>query len=538
MGEFSIMIADNIIMREGKSEVNQVKKSVLLIALVLVMSTALSGCAGGTKNETSANPSNTHAAETEPAEGGHLVYGMTQDLVSLDPHESTDAGTRSVVFNLYEGLVKPTSSGDLEPAVAKDYTISDDATVYTFTLREGITFHNGNAVTTNDILYSIKRYAEILGESSAFSLAIKSVEATDTTVTVTLNEGDSEFISQLTLAIIPDGFEDFTNPVGTGPFKFVSYSVGDKLELAAYDGYWIPGVPYLDSVTFRFLPDVSTALTDLKAGTIDVLNYLTAANVTELENYGADKFRIVEGNMNLVHAMFLNNAYEPLQNEKVRQAICYAVDRDAINNFLFAGKSTIIGTHMIPSLTTWYNEETTKLYTYDVEKAKSLLKEAGYENGFDLEITVPSSYSQHVSTAEIIAEQLKLVGINVTLNKIEWSSWLSDVYSGRDYQATVIGFDGKLNPSDWLAKYGSDAAKNMMNYSNAEYDALLEKALAAVKTEEKADLYHQMEMNIAEHAASVYIEDPADFVGMNAKFDGYRFYPTAAYDCSLIYMVK
>ncbi len=515
------------------------KKSLsFLIMLVLVLSTVLSGCAGGTSNETSANLSSD--TQTEPVYGGELVYGMTQDLVSLDPHQSTDAGTRSVVFNLYEGLVKPAPTGDLIPAVAEEFSISDDAKVYTFTLRNGITFHDGSLVTVQDIVYSIKRYAEIQGESSAFSIALSSVEATDDkTVVVTLKEPDSEFLSQMTLAIIPEANADPEgNPIGTGPFRYVSYDVGDKLVVEKYDGYWKEGAPYLDKVTFRFLPDVTTAVTLLKAGSIDVLNYMTAAQVSELTKAQADAFRIVEGNMHLVHAMFLNNAYGPLSDVRVRQAICYAVNRDEINQFLFDGKSTIIGTHMIPDLKTWYNEETASVYSYDPDKAKELLREAGYENGFDLVITVPSAYDQHIDTAQIIADQLSKVGINATLEKIEWNSWLQDVYRGRNYQATVIGFDGKLNPSDWLAKYGTGADKNIANYSNAEYDELLAKALAAVKTEEKADLYHQMEMNLAENAASVYIEDPADFVAMNANFDGYVFYPTAAYDVSTIYQVK
>ncbi|MCF0136550.1 MAG: ABC transporter substrate-binding protein [Lachnospiraceae bacterium] len=512
------------------------KKRTLFIALVLAAAIALCGCKGDTTGENSADLSSN--TQTEPVYGGTLVYGMTQDLVSLDPHQVTDAGTRSVVFNLYEGLVKCTPAGDLEPAVASDLKISEDAKVYTFTLREGLTFHNGASVTTKDVEYSLKRYAEIQGETSAFSVAIDSIDITDTTITITLTEPNSEFLPQLTVAIVPDGFTDFSAPVGSGPFKFVSYSVGDKLELAAFEDYRVEGLPYLDAVTFRFLPDVSTALTNLKAGTIDVLNYLTAAQVKELTNYDSEGFRFTVGNMNLVHAMFLNNAYEPLQDERVRQAICYAVDRDAINNFLFDGKSTILGTHMLPALQTWYNDDVTSVYSCDVERAKELLADAGYADGFDLVITVPSAYSQHVSTAEIIVEQLKMVGIRATVEKVEWSEWLENVYRGRQYQATVIGFDGQLNPSDWLAKYGSDASNNLTNYSNAEYDALLAKALAAVDTEEKAGLYHQMEMNLAEHAASVYIEDPADFVGMTSGFDGYTFYPSAVYDCSLIYQVK
>mgnify|MGYP000125694620 FL=1 len=145
--------------------------------------------------------------------------------------------------------------------------------------------------------------------------------------------------------------------------------------------------------------------------------------------------------MNLVHAMYLNSAYEPLSKTEVRQALCYAVDRDAINNFIFGGKSHIIGSHMIPAMSKYYEPEAETVYSYDPEKAKELLADAGYADGFDLEITVPSSYSQHVDSAQIIADELSQVGINVTLNQVEWSTWLQDVYKGGNFQATVIRFD-------------------------------------------------------------------------------------------------
>ena len=510
----------------------------ILLSLGLALSAVLTGCtADGSKDGTS-DDAQTHT-ETEPVYGGHLVYGMTQDLVSLDPHESTDAGTRCVVFNIYEGLVKPTSEGKFIGAVAQDYRMSDDALTYTFVLRDGIRFQNGQEVTVEDIVYSINRYAEFSGESSAFSLALKEVSCPDEkTVVVTLNAPDSEFLSQLTVGIIPNGSDAGENPVGTGPFAVMEYKAGQYLDLVKNEYYWEEGKPYLDSVRFKFIADVNTAFTELQAGTIDVLNYLTSPQVQALTKSAKDEFRIVEGNMNLVHAMFLNNQSGPLSDVRVRQAICYAVDRDAINSFLFDGKSTIIGSHMIPSLTTWYQPEAASVYTYDVEKAKDLLKQAGYENGFELTITVPSSYSQHVDTAQIIADQLSMVGIKVEIKQVEWTVWLNEVYKGRNYEATVIGFDGKLNPSDWLAKYGSEASNNLTNYSNAEYDALLEKALKAVEEDEKASYYKQMQMNIAENAAAVYIEDPADFVAMNSAFDGYIFYPTAAWDLSTIYQVK
>lgn len=510
----------------------------ILLTLGLILSAVLTGCTSDGKKEETGEDAPKHT-ETEPSYGGHLVYGMTQDLVSLDPHESTDAGTRSVVFNIYEGLVKPSSSGDLIPAVADGYEIDPSGTEYVFTLRDGVKFQNGQEVTLKDIEYSFNRYAEFSGENSAFVKSVKELSFPDEkTIRITLAEPDSEFLSELTFAIIPNGNDPNETPIGTGPYMVSEYKAGQYLDLSKNQNYWVKNEPYLDTVRFKFIADVNTAFTELQAGTIDVLNYLTTAQVEALKKSAGDEFRIVEGNMNLVHAMFLNNQAGPLSDVRVRQAICYAVDRDAINSFLFAGKSIIIGSHMTPQLPTWYEPAAASVYTYDVQKAKDLLEQAGYKDGFDLTITVPSSYSQHVDTAQIIADQLSLVGIKVTIKQVEWTVWLSDVYKGRDYEATVIGFDGKLNPSDWMAKYATDASKNMMNYSNAEYDELLEKALKAVDTEEKASYYKQMQMNLAENAASVYIEDPADFVAMNSRFDGYVFYPTTAWDVSKIYQIK
>lgn len=461
---------------------------------------------------------------------------MTQDLASLDPHVDTDAGTRDVVFNLYEGLVKPTSDGGFIPAVASDYIISDDAKTYTFTLRDGITFHDGTPVTIEDVKYSIDRYAEIQGESSAFSSLVDSVEVQDDkTLVVNLKESYSEFLPMMTIAIIPQSNEDPAgNPIGTGPFKYVSYTPGQNLELEKYDGYWQEGVPSLDSVEFKFIADVDTAFVELQAGTIDILKYLTAAQAETL----GDDYNIVQGSMNLVHAMYLNSAYEPLSKTEVRQALCYAVDRDAINNFIFGGKSHLIGSHMIPAMSKYYEPEAETVYSYDPEKAKELLADAGYADGFDLEITVPSSYSQHVDSAQIIADELSQVGINVTLNQVEWSTWLQDVYKGGNFQATVIGFDGTLAPSDWLKKYVTDDAKNFMHYSNTEYDDVFNTAYTTVDDDVKVENYKKAQMILAEDAAAVYIEDPANLVAVSKKFGGYTFYPTAAEDMSLLYQVE
>lgn len=513
----------------------------LLSATVILVSAALVGCQGGKSTESRQTGNTSSESQTDlgealkPTEGGTVVIGMTQDIVSLDPHVETDAGTRSVVFNLYEGLVKPTVSGELSAAVASDYKISDDAKTYTFTLRDGVTFHDGSAVTAEDVKYSIERFAENSGESSAFSNLDEVVIADEKTVEVKLKEGYSEFLPDLAEAvIIPKSVEDINKtPVGTGPYKFVSYTPGQNIKLEKYDGYW-GEQGHLDSAEFKIIADVDTAFMELQAGTIDVLNYLTADKVAAL----GDDFNIVEGNMHLVHAMFLNNDFETFKDVKVRQALCYAVDRQAINDFLFGGKSKLIGSHMIPALSKYYESGAEDVYTYDPEKAKQLLAEAGYADGFDLEITVPSSYSQHVDSAQIIAEQLKAVGINANLKLVEWSTWLDEIYNGRKYEATVIGFDGTLAPNDWLKKYRSDASNNIANFKNDEYDKTLDEALKTVDEEEKVTLYKKLQMILAENAASVYIEDPADFVAVNKRIGGYEFYPIAAIDVAKMYTVQ
>ncbi len=527
------------------------KKQILTGVMALLMSVALCACGGDKAGEGSADNApvtettvldaktdengNTLSEET-PVPGGRVVFGMTQDLASLDPHASLDAGTRDVVFNLYEGLVKATSDGNMVPAVASDVEISDDAKTYTFTLREGITFHDGTMVTAEDVKYSIDRYAEAQGESSAFSIVSEVVIRDEKTVDVILDEGYSEFLPMMNVAIIPESNEDpVGNPIGTGPFKYVSYTPGQKLALEKYDGYWQEGVPSLDEVEFKFIADGNTAFMELQAGTIDIMKNLSSEQVQTLE--GSD-FNIVEGNMNLVHAMFLNCEYEPLSDAKVRQAICYAVDRNAINNFLFSGKSKLIGSHMIPNMGKYYEPQAENVYAYDPEKAKELLAEAGYPDGFELQINVASSYPLHVNTCQIIVEQLKAVGIHATINQVEWSTWLEETYRGGNFQATVVGFDGTLAPSDYLMKYCTGNVKNFMHYSNAEYDQVFTEAYETIDDAKKAELYKKAQMILAEDAAAVYIEDPANLVAVNKKFAGYEFYPTAAEDMSKLYQVE
>ena len=203
------------------------------------------------------------------------------------------------------------------------------------------------------------------------------------------------------------------------------------------------------------------------------------------------------------------------------------------------GKGTIVGTSMFPAFGKYYMPELADLYTQDVDRAKELLKEAGYEDGFEMTITVPSNYQQHVDAAQILAEQLKAVSVDAKIELIEWDSWLSDVYMDRKFQSTVVGVDAAtLTARAMLDRFVSDDESNFINFSNEEYDKLFEEAIGTADDAKQVKAYQRMEEILAEEAANVYIQDMADCVAMTPAFDGYESYPLYALDMSKVYPVE
>lgn len=507
----------------------------ILLMLTMAVTIALSGCSGD-KEKASSNAENELSGN--PVEGGSIKVGISQDLDSLDPHKAVAAGTKEVLFNIYEGLVKPDKDGNLVEAVASDYSISDDAKVYTFTLRDGVKFHNGNAVTAEDVKYSIDRCADTSnGEPlvSAYSI-IESVDILDEkTVEIRLTEPNTEFLAYMTTAVIPKGYDKLdTEPVGTGPFRYVSRSPQENVILEKNEDYWGEKA-HLDQVEFKIVADSDMLVTNLKGGSIDMAMRLTSSQAAEL----TEGFHIEEGTMNLVQALYLNHDAKPLDNEKVRQALCYAVNPDEIMDMMADGKGVRIGTSMYPGLKKYYDGEYADYYGQDYEKAKELLAEAGYPDGFDLEITVCSADQPHVDTAQVIVEQLKNIGVNATIKPIEWEAWLEDVYAGRNFQSTVVGVDASnLSARAMLERFTSDAGGNFINFKDAEYDSIFKKAIAATDEAEQIKLYKEMEGILAEKAANVYIQDLANLVAVSDKFGGYVFYPLYVQDMSAMYMVE
>ena len=498
-------------------------KRILLTLVCGVLAVALGACSGDKAGESSSQ----------------ITIGIPQDIEdSLDPHKAVAAGTKEVLFNLYEGLVKPDSSGELQPAIASDYSISEDATTYTFTLREGVKFHDGSMVTAEDVKYSIDRCADTTnGEPLVEAYSnIKSVNIVDEkTVEVVLNTPDSDFLANMTTAVIPASNENpDTNPIGTGPYKYVSRSPQENFVVEKFDEYW--GTPAnIENVTFRVCANADAIVMNLQGGSIDMFARLTTTQASQL----GDQFDVLEGTMNLVQALYLNNAVEPFHDERVRKALCYAVDPQGIMDLISDGKGTEIGSSMFPAFGKYYMPELNDVYNQDFDQAKELLTEAGYPDGFSFTITVPSNYQQHIDTAQVLVEQLKNIGVTAQIELVEWETWVSEAYTNRNFEATVVGVDASnLTASALLARFVSDAPDNFINFSNADYDAAYARAEAAVDDAEKTEAFKECERLLAEHAANVYIQDLPCLVALNKKYAGYEFYPLYVQDISKLYLVE
>ena len=509
------------------------KKRLLALFLTLgLVCTVLTACGDGSKGQGGQGNNGGEAVS-----GGEITVGIAKDLDdSLDPHRMVTAGTREVLFNIFEGLVKPNSDGEMIPAVAEKYELSEDGTTYTFTLRDGVKFHNGQTVTAEDVVYSINRCAAVPeGQEkplvAAFS-AVRSVEALDEkTVTVTIAQRDLEFISYMTVAIIPAGYADqATAPVGTGPFRFVSRTPQENFIMERFEDYW--GTPaWLDKVTYKICENADALVMNLNGSSIDLCAHLTSAQAAQLNN----NFKVLEGTMNLVQAIYLNNQAKPFDNQLVRQALCYAIDRQGIMDMVADGHGTAVGSSIYPKLTKYFLPELVDYYSYDPAKGKELLAEAGYPDGFDMTIAVSSNYQPHMDTAEVVVQQLAAIGIRATVQPVDATTWYNDVYVGRQFDATITGLDAKnITARAMLERFVSDNGKNFVNYNNPAYDELYAKARACADDAEQTALYQQMETMLTETAANLYLQDMSDLVAIHSGLTGYTFYPIYAQDLSTV----
>ena len=380
-----------------------------------------------------------------PKRGGSLVVCQPAEPPGLDPTANTAAAIDRVVFsNIYEGLIKVNSDGEFIPGLATSWDVSADGLTYTFQIREGVRFHNGQNFNSGTAKWNLERAMDektVNPHPEYFRGIAKMETPDDATLIITLKEVDALFIAHMAegdAVMMPMvGYKGAkSNPVGTGPFRFVKWVRGDRVEMARFKGYWNPELPYLDKVTFKFIGDASAQLAALKAGDIDVIGYI-AAPESAMSLSKDKRFKVYNGTSTGEVIMSTNNKAAPFDNKKVRQAMAYAIDRQAVVDMVMFGYGTPIGSHWSPS--TPYYVDLTQKFAYNPEKAKALLAEAGYPNGFDATIKLPAIYSYSKRAGEVIADMLSQVDIRLKIEIVEWGQWIERIFKKKEYQLTMIG---------------------------------------------------------------------------------------------------
>jgi peptide/nickel transport system substrate-binding protein len=486
-------------------------------------------------------------AQTPP---GVLIVGQIAEPKSLDPHAVTAVNDFRILMNVYDGLVRyKDGTLEVEPALAESWTISDDGTVYTFDLRDGVSFHDGSPLTAEAVKFNFDR---MLDENhpfydtgpfplSFFFSAIDSVTAEDAdTVTFTLKEPYAPFLSNLAyptgLIVSPEAVKqhgkDFgRNPSGTGPFRFAEWESNAKVVVVRNEDYW-GGAPALEAVVFRPITDANTRVAEMLAGGIDLMVEVPPDSVATFTDDAS--YQVHEQAGPHVWFLILNAKEGPLADKKMRQAVNYAIDKKALVENVLQGTAEVAAGPTPPAFAWAYNEELDP-YPYDPAKAKSLIEEAGHA-GAELTFYVTEGGSgmlDPVPMGAAIQADLAEVGLNVEIETYEWNTFLGKVNPGLEGKADMAEMAWMTNDPDTLPYLAlrSDAFPdkggfNSGYYSNPEVDKLLEAARRSTDQEERAELYKQMQAIVHDDAPWAFIANWKQNAVASSAVDAFSLQPS------------
>ena len=447
-----------------------------------------------------------------------ITMGVVLEPPHLDPTAGAAAAIDEVVYaNVFEGLTRIDRDGSVKPALAKSWEISDDGKTYSFTLHDGVKFHDGSALEASDVVFSFER---AMAEESANAQKglfepIDSLAAPDaSTVVITLKRPTGHFLFNLgwgdAIVVAPESADDNkTAPIGTGPFKFQRWVKGDRIELVRNETYWGESAA-LAKATFKIIPDPAAAVAALLAGDVDAFANLPAPE--SLAQFESDsRFEVVVGSTEGETILAINNGRKPFDDIRVRRAISSALDRQAVVDGAMFGYGTPIGSHFAPHHPAYV--DLTGRYPHDPEMAKHLLAEAGMADGFEATLKLPPpSYARR--GGEIIAAQLALIGIKVELIPVEWAQWLEQVFKGKDYDMTIVSH---TEPMD-IGIYARDSY--YFDYKDADFVALMDKLNGAAEESERNDILADAQKRLAEQAVNGFIFQLAKHGVWNAKLEG------------------
>ncbi|WP_417581685.1 ABC transporter substrate-binding protein [Pelagibacterium sp.] len=476
------------------------------------------------------------AAMPAVAQRSDIVVGLVLEPPHMDPTSNAAAAIDEVVYaNLFEGLTRFGSDGAIEPALAASWDVSDDGLVYTFHLSEGVRFHDGSEFSADDVVFSLDRAR---GDNSVnaqkFLFAdIATVEAADdATVVVTLGQPNGNFPFNMAwgdaVIVAPESADtNVTEPVGTGPFRFEDWRQGDSVVLVRNDDYW--GEPaQLERATFRFISDPTAAFAAMMAEDVDTFPVFPAPET--LAQLDADpRFEVVVGTTEGETILAMNNGREPLNDVRIREAIAHAIDRQAVIDGAMFGYGTPIGTHFAPHHPAYL--DLTSLSQYDPERSREILAEAGVS---DVQLSLalpPPVYARR--GGEIIAAQLREVGIATEIVNVEWAQWLEQVFGNGDFDLTVISH---TEPMD-IEIYGRD--DYYFGYGAPEFVALWNELNSTIDPEARNQLLGDLQRNISENFVNAYIFQLAKAGVQNAALEGlWVNAPTQATDLTRAYWAR
>jgi peptide/nickel transport system substrate-binding protein len=462
-----------------------------------------------------------------------ITVAMQLEPPHLDPTSAAAQAIDSVLYtNVFEGLTRFMGDGSVVPGLAESWEISDDGTVYTFKLRSGVTFHDGTTMDAEDVKFSLDRARaeESTNAQKGLFAGITSVDVMDpTTVKVTLEGPNGNFLFNMAwgdaVIVATESIENIKQqPVGTGAFTFGEWVQGDRITLTRNDNYW-GDAPALEQATFKFISDPTAAFAAVMAEDVDVFTGFPAPE--NLPQFEADpRFQVLVGSTEGETILSTNNKQAPFDNVKVRQAVAHAIDRQAIIDGAMFGYGTPIGTHFAPHNPAYV--DLTGGSSYDPDKAKALLAEAGLPDGFETTLHLPPpSYARR--GGEIIASQLAEVGIKAEIINVEWAQWLESVFKGKTFGLTIVSH---TEPMD-IGIYANP--DYYFQYDNPDFQALMDKLNKTTDPDMRTSLMGDAQKIIADDAVNGYLFQLAALTVAKAGVQGlWSNAPTAATDLTVV----
>ncbi|MFO7547089.1 MAG: ABC transporter substrate-binding protein [Trueperaceae bacterium] len=482
-------------------------------------------------------------AFAQPKYGGTLTVGMQTDPVGLDPHITNATSTRNMLENVYDTLVAFDSSLRIVPALAESWTVSDDGLVWTFDLRDGVTFHDGSPLAASDVEFSIERIKDpAIASPRADDFAV--VAAIDTpdadTVVLTLSEPFAPLLSKLAFSLNVIVSEDVVAEhgdlqqvvIGTGPFRFVEYLPQTRLVLEKNDAFWGTdeagnALPYLGGITFQFYPDPTARTTAIQTGNADFIEYVPAADVEILRT--DPNVQVVGGLAANFRSIYLNVERAPFDDVNVRRAMSYAIDEQAVVDLALFGTGGVTATGTTIPASNYYGVDTSPYVGRDLEAARAALAASAHPDGFTFDLYVTSTYDFLRTPAEVIQANLAEIGITANIVAEDWSIYLPKALEG-DFQATILGESGQSDPDDFLFNvFYTDNGGNLGNFSDPELDVLLERGRQVSDQEERRAIYVEAQERILDLAPHVFLFHSSQFEALRNDVMGFEHFPNTSY---------